>query len=67
MKIDKETLIIGGLALVAGLFIFKDQICPHIQIPIICGNIGSVPWGGGTQETDAGTRYLAGPDDLPPA
>lgn len=25
-----------------------------------------VPWGGGTQQTPAGTRYLAGPNDLPP-
>lgn len=29
-------LVIGGLALVAGAFIFKDQICPIIPIPFIC-------------------------------
>lgn len=31
-----EYLVIGGLALVAGVFMFKDQICPTVPIPFIC-------------------------------
>lgn len=64
MKLDTKTLLIGGLVILGGVYIFRDQICPTIRIPFVCGTIGSVPWGGGTQETEAGTRYLAGPDDI---
>lgn len=67
MKLDTQTLLIGGLVILAGAYIFKDQLCPVVPIPFICGTIGSVPWGGGTQETEAGTRYLAGSEDLPDA
>lgn len=40
---NTEMFIIGGLALVAGAFIFKDQICPTIPIPFICGDRGGMP------------------------
>ena len=37
MKLNNETLLIGGLALVAGAFVFKDQICKAVPgIPLLC-------------------------------
>ena len=38
-KFNNETLIIGGIAVLAGAFIFKDQICEATNgaIPILCG------------------------------
>ena len=51
MKFDNQTLLIGGVALVAGLFIFKDKICPMVPIPFVYDAAGA---GGG------------GPPDIPP-
>lgn len=64
-------MIIGGIAL-AGVIIWYLLMGngPHANSPLgefINRMEGrkKVPWGGGTQQTPAGTRYLAGPNDLP--
>ena len=44
-------------------------VAPCMEDAVITGyttHKAKVPWGGGTQQTPAGTRYLAGPNDLPP-
>lgn len=82
MKIDTKTLLVGGaLVIGAGYALLHicgngQGRCGPISKIVdewLYGNRAphntgpdSVPWGGGTQETPAGTRYLAGPDDLPP-
>lgn len=61
-------LLVVGVAVV-GVFVFRSQICaqrvPAFVHNILCGP-GSIKPGGGVQQTPAGTRYLAGSEDLPP-
>ena len=64
-KNNNEMLIIGGLAAVAGAFLFKDQICAAVPgIPFLC-DVGGGLQARDTPNCDAARKLCVCPGGTP--